>query len=242
MWLPRRRSHGSRESTDVATAPDCQDANVDLSFLPAFLAAVLLISATPGPAMALILQRAGVHGFRAAIPTVLGLEMGLFLWALAAGLGLAALVAASEVAFWILRVVGAGVLIYLGWKALRAGWRLRERAGGQPMPAPPNPRSGSGAFIEALTVQLANPKAAFFLMAFYPQFLPTEGPVLSATIALGLLQVTVETLLYLGLAGAVGWATGWFSRVAVRRRLDYASGAVLVGLGLRVALTSRPAV
>ena len=90
-------------------------------------------------------------------------------------------------------------------------------------------------------MQLANPKAAVFLMAFYPQFLPADGPVLPATIALGLIQVTVESVLYLGLAAAVGWAAGWFSRVTVRRRLDYASGAVLVGLGLRVALTSRPA-
>lgn len=172
---------------------------------------------------------------------MLGLEVGLFLWALAAGLGLAALVAASEVAFWILRIVGAGVLAYLGVKALRSGWRLRARSGEQPPLPPPATRSDGSAFVEAFTVQLANPKAAFFLMAFYPQFLPTDGPVLTATIGLGLLQVTVETLLYLGLAGAIGWAAAWFSRVAVRRRLDYVSGAVLLGLGLRVALTSRPA-
>lgn len=92
-----------------------------------------------------------------------------------------------------------------------------------------------------MTVQLANPKAAIFLMAFYPQFLPTAGPVLPATIGLGLLQVSVELVLYLSLAGVVGWATGWFSRTAVRRRLDYLTGAVLLALGLRVALTSRPA-
>ncbi|MCB9411913.1 MAG: LysE family translocator [Actinobacteria bacterium] len=214
---------------------------MELSVLPAFLAAVVLISATPGPAMALVLRQAGLHGFRAAIPTVLGLELGLFLWALAAGLGLAALVAASEVAFWVLRIVGAGVLVYLGLKAMRSGWRLRQTNGVEPMSTPPPRPSGRGAFAEALTVQLANPKAAIFLMAFYPQFLPTAGPVLPATIGLGLLQVSVELVLYLSLAGVVGWATGWFSRTAVRRRLDYLSGAVLLALGLRVALTSRPA-
>lgn len=128
----------------------------------------------PGGVAALILQRAGVHGFRAAIPTVLGLEVGLFLWALAAGLELAALVAASEVAFWILRIVGAGVLAYLGVKALRSGWRLRVRSGEQPPLPPQATRSDRSAFVEALTVQLANPKATFFLMAFYPQFLPTD--------------------------------------------------------------------
>ena len=148
-----------------------------------------------------------MHGFRAAIPTVLGLEAGLFLWALAAGFGLAALVAASEVAFWILRVVGAVVLVYLGW-ALRSGWLLRDRAGREPLPPPPPPRSGGGSFIEALTVQLANPEGRRLPDGVLPQFLPADGPVLPATIALGLIQVTVESVLYLGLAAAVGWAAG----------------------------------
>lgn len=208
--------------------------------LPAFLLAVLLIAATPGPAMALILQRAGTRGFRAAIPTVLGIEVGLFIWALAAGAGLAALVAASEVAFWILRVLGAGFLIYLGVRALRAGWRLRDRQGLESLPALPAMRGHGGAFLEALVVQLANPKAAIFLIAFYPQFLPRSGPVLGPTITLGLIQVSVETVLYLGLAAAVGRASAWFSTTRVRRRLDYASGAVLILLGLRVAVSARP--
>jgi len=89
-----------------------------LSSLPTFALAVLLISASPGPAMALILRRAALHGFRGAVPTVLGLEVGLYLWALAAAAGFATLVAASEVAFTVLRVVGAGVLLLLGTRAL----------------------------------------------------------------------------------------------------------------------------
>lgn len=207
--------------------------------LPAFLVAVLVISASPGPAMALIFQRAGVHGFRAAVPTVLGLELGLFIWALAAGAGLAALVAASEVAFWILRVVGAAFLVYLGVRAVRAGWRLRETNGSSSLPQPPARRSHGGAFVEALVVQLANPKAAMFLFAFYPQFLPVNGPVLGPTIMLGVIQVSVETVLYLGLAAVVGRASAWFGSTRIRRRIDYISGGVLIALGLRVALTSR---
>ena len=212
---------------------------MDTNLLPAFLLAVLLIAATPGPAMALILQRAGTRGFRAAIPTVLGIEAGLFLWALAAGAGLAALVAASEIAFWILRIAGAGFLVYLGVRALRSGWRLRDREGVASLPQPPPIRSHGGAFLEALVVQLANPKAAIFLLAFYPQFLPRSGPVLGPTITLGLIQVGVETVLYLGLAAAVGSAAAWFSTTRVRRRLDYASGLVLIALGMRVALSTR---
>ena len=99
-----------------------------LSTLPAFLLAVLLISASPGPAMALIFRRAALRGLRGAVPTVLGLEAGLYVWALFAGAGFAALVAASEVAYLVLRIVGAVVLLYLGIKAWRAVWRDRGAA------------------------------------------------------------------------------------------------------------------
>ncbi len=103
-----------------------------LSTLPAFLLAVLLISASPGPAMALIFRRSALRGLRGAVPTVLGLEAGLYVWALFAGAGFAALVAASEVAFVVLRVVGAMVLLVLGIKAWRAAWRDRGQAADAP--------------------------------------------------------------------------------------------------------------
>ena len=210
-----------------------------IAVLPAFLLAVLLISASPGPAMALILRRAALRGTRAAVPTVLGLEAGLYLWALAAGAGLAAVVAASEVAYTVLRVVGAAVLLMLGLRAWRAAWR--DRALTEPVSEPPTVarRAGRTAFAEGALVQLANPKAAVFMFAFYPQFVPDDGPVLLWTAALALVQVTVETALYLGLAAAVGRASSWFRRPQIRRRLEAISGTVLVGLGLRVAFTSR---
>ena len=204
--------------------------------LPAFLLAVLLISASPGPAMALILRRAALHGTRAAVPTVLGLELGLFLWALAAGAGLAAVVAASQIAYTVLRVVGAAVLLYLGVRAWRAAWTDRGEA--QP-PVSGSRRSTRGAFGEGVLVQLANPKAAVFMFAFYPQFVPSDGPVLAWTAALALLQVLVETALYLALATTVGRASAWFRRPEIRRRLEAASGTVLIGLGVRVAVSPR---
>jgi threonine/homoserine/homoserine lactone efflux protein len=208
-----------------------------LSTLPAFLLAVLLISASPGPAMALIFRRAALRGLRGAVPTVLGLEAGLYVWALFAGAGFAALVAASEVAYLVLRIVGAVVLLYLGVKAWRAAWR--DRGATADMPPPPGRRHWWGSFGEGLVVQLANPKAAVFMIAFYPQFVPADGPVFTTTALLGLVQITVETALYLALAAGVARAGAWFRRPRIRRRLDAVSGTVLVGLGLRVAVSSR---
>ncbi len=208
-----------------------------LSTLPAFLLAVLLISASPGPAMALIFRRAALRGLRGAVPTVLGLEAGLYVWALFAGAGFAALVAASEVAYLVLRIVGAVVLLYLGIKAWRAAWRDRGAAAAVPADVAPLPgrRHWWGAFGEGLVVQLANPKAAVFMIAFYPQFVPADGPVFTTTALLGLLQITVETGLYLALAAGVARAGAWFRRPRIRRRLEAVSGTVLVGLGVRMA-------
>ncbi len=209
---------------------------MDLSSLPAFVLAVLLISASPGPAMALIFRRAALRGLRGAVPTVLGLELGLYVWALFAGAGFAALVAASEVAYLVLRVVGAGVLLVLGIRALRAAWSGEPAAVEEPSPTS---RRWWGAFAEGVVVPLANPKAAVFMIAFYPQFVPADGPVFATTALLGLLQITLETVLYLGLAAGVARAGTWFRRPRIRRRLEAVSGTVLVGLGLQVAASGR---
>lgn len=229
-----------------------------VSTLPTFVVAVVLISASPGPAVALILRRAALDGFRATVPTVLGLELGLYLWALAAAGGLAALVAASEAAYLVLRVVGAVVLVYLGvraWGAARAESRVaRALGGGAEVGGDAERASASGAgsdgvpaharpalraFVEAVAVQLANPKAAVFMVAFYPQFVPADRPLFATTAMLAVLQVALETVLYLGLAAAVARAGGWFRAPRVRARLEAASGTVLVALGLRVAVSSR---
>ncbi|WP_435771946.1 LysE family translocator [Nocardioides sp. SYSU DS0651] len=206
-----------------------------IALLPAFVVAVLLISASPGPAMALILQRAAVGGWRAAVPTVLGLELGLYLWALAAAAGFAALVAVSETAFVALKVVGAAVLLYLGIRAWRSAWR----GGAAHDVDPPEQRGWWARLAEGTLVQLANPKAAMFMVAFYPQFVPAGRPLFATTAGLALLQVLIETVFYLGLAYGVGRAGAFFRRSQVRRRLDAVAGTVLVALGVRVALSQR---
>ena len=207
-----------------------------LTGLPAFIAAVALISAVPGPAVALLIRRCSVGGFAAGVPIVLGLETGLYLWILAAGAGLAALVATSHVAYLVLRIGGAAVLLVLGGQALRAAHRGAYDAdlGASRV----LPRGRRGGYALGLLTNLANPKAAVFTFAFYPQFIPSGYPLLPTAAALGLLQVTLEIGIYLGFAALVGRVRGWFARAAVRRRLDVLCGTVLVTLGLRVATES----
>ena len=208
-----------------------------IALMPAFVVAVLLISASPGPAMALILRRAAVHGWRAAVPTVLGLELGLYLWALMAAAGFAALVAVSEAAFVTLKVVGAVVLVYLGVRAWLSAWRGAGHDADET--APSGSRAWWKSFGEGVVVQLANPKAAIFMVAFYPQFVPAGRPLFATTAGLALVQVVIETVFYISLAYAVGRAGQLFRSSRVRRRIDAIAGTVLVGLGIRVAVSSR---
>ena len=215
---------------------------VDLSTVVTFVVAVLLISASPGPAMALILRRSALRGFRSATGTVLGLELGLYLWALAAAAGFAALVAASEAAYLTLKVVGAGVLLYLGVRAWRTAWRERGDAPVADSAADAANEGGTGwwkAFGEGVVVQLANPKAAVFMLAFYPQFVPADRPLFATTAWLAVVQVAIETAFYLVLAAGVARAGAWFRTPRVRRRVEAVSGTVLVGLGIRVSASSR---
>ncbi|TKK87631.1 LysE family translocator [Herbidospora galbida] len=212
-----------------------------VSSLPAFALAVVLISASPGPAMALILRRAALRGFSGAVPTVLGLEAGLYVWALLASAGIASLVAASEVAYLVLRVLGGVFLLYLGIKAWRSAWSSRRSE--EPVEVPLS-GAGSGlswwkAFGEGAVVMLANPKIAAFMIAFYPQFVSADRPLFATTALLAAFQVAIEIVLYLGLAAVVGRAGAWFRRPAIRRRLDAVSGTVLLALGVRMVAESR---
>jgi threonine/homoserine/homoserine lactone efflux protein len=213
--------------------------------LPVFVLAVLLLAAVPGPAVAVLVRRSAAEGLRGATPLVLGLESGLYVWILAAGAGLAALVTTSYLAYDALRIVGSTVLLLLGLQAWRAALR-RRRDGGEgdidlsTLPAARWRLSGRrGTYALGLATNLANPKAAVFVFAFYPAFLPDGYPLLPTAAGLGLLQVGVETAFYLAVAALVARASSWFGSSAVRRGLDAVCGTVLVGLGLRVASEAR---
>jgi threonine/homoserine/homoserine lactone efflux protein len=137
----------------------------------------------------------------------------------------------------VLRVVGAAFLLGLGLRTLWSA--LRRSSLSEDESLAPASFSGRAAFLEGLVVQLANPKAAAFMFAFYPQFIPADAPVLAWTAALAAVQVTLETGLYLGLSVAVGRASAWFRRPNIRQRSDAVTGVVLIALGVRVAATSR---
>jgi threonine/homoserine/homoserine lactone efflux protein len=178
---------------------------------PAFVVAVVLISASSGPAMALIFRRAPIGGYGGSIPIVLGLEAGVYLWALAAVAGLATLVAASQVAFVVSKSSGGRSLV-LGIRSWRQAWRTRGVADDPPIDTEAQhdlcDRGKGVSFMEGLIFQLAYPEAAVFMVALYPQFVPADRTLFTTTGVLAVLQVGIQTILYLGLAAGVGRARG----------------------------------
>jgi len=209
--------------------------------LPQFLLAVLVISATPGPAVALIIRRTALRGRRDGAAVLVGLELGLYAWALLVASGFA-VVAASETGYVVLKAIGCGVLISLAVRSFRSWWHERrtptsltaERSGSNEVDRSRHPIWAVG---EGLAVQLANPKAAVFLLALYPQFVPPDRSLFTSTLVLGVLQVAVETVVYGALVLGVAHAGSWFRASVVRRRIEAVNGAVLTGLAVRLART-----
>jgi threonine/homoserine/homoserine lactone efflux protein len=209
--------------------------------LPAFVLAVVLVSASPGPAFALVVRRTALRGLGYGVATIAGLELGLYVWALLVASGFA-VVAASEAGYVVLKILGCCVLLWLALRSFRAWYAERTRPDDSAPDAsvPHAPARGPvWAVGEGFVVQLANPKAAVFLLALYPQFVPADRPLFATTAVLGVLQVAVECCVYGALALGVARADRWFRRSAVRRRLEAVTGTVLLALGLRLALSDR---
>jgi threonine/homoserine/homoserine lactone efflux protein len=218
-----------------------------LAHVLAFAGAALLLAMAPGPATATLLRQTIRHGRRRGVATVAGIESGVLFWAVAASAGLSALLAASTVAYDVLRVVGAVVLIGLGAQALFRSRRehedteLREQQLDGAATSTPSTagRGGWSAYRAGLVTNLANPKAGVFAISFLPQFIPRGYPVLPTGLLLAAVWVICDATWYLTLTAIVHLARRMFSRGVVRQRLEALSGVALVGFGVRLALESR---
>jgi threonine/homoserine/homoserine lactone efflux protein len=135
------------------------------SALAACVIAVALGAMVPGPTTALVVRRSAVDGSRAAVPLVLGIETGLYTWVIASALGVAAVVAASETAYMVLRYVGARVLLLLGIQAWLASRRISVESPAVAETVAPS-RWWRAATTGAVT-QLSNPKVAVFMVASF---------------------------------------------------------------------------
>jgi threonine/homoserine/homoserine lactone efflux protein len=192
-----------------------------------------LLTVVPGPDMAVVTRRGLAGGRSDGIRAAAGVVTGLLVWGGLAVLGLTALLAASPTAYLVVKVLGAGYLVWLGVQALRTAGRYPT---GDPVDGGAARRGRP--FLTGLTTNLLNPKIAVFYSAMLPALAPStlDG-------AAGL-----ATLVAIHAALSMGWLGGYavlltraptaLLRPRVRRTLDRLTGVVLIGFAVRLATES----
>lgn len=195
----------------------------------AFLPVAILVTVTPGAATAMVIRSTLRGGLRAGVLTITGNSVGVLTWALLSIAGITALVAASEVAFLVLKLGGAVVLVCLGVQSLRRASAVQE---------PPDART-QRAFRDGVVTSLSNPKLAVFFVALFPQFLGPSSNVLPKTLLMAAMIVACGFVWYSTLALLASRAKAGFMRSRAGRWLERVTGGVLIALGVRVALDGR---
>ncbi len=202
------------------------------SQLITFAGISLLLAITPGPDMAVVTKNALAHGRRGVVLTTSGIALGLILWVGGTALGLAALLRTSGDLLFVLKLVGAAYLAYLGVRTLIES---RQRPGDLLAEAPPAAPAHS-VFRQGFLSCISNPKLGVFFVTFLPQFVAPGQPLLPRLLELGVIFA------------AIGWvwmnAYGFFvNRIRevitmprVRQWMQRVTGVVLLGFGARLAI------
>ncbi len=205
--------------------------------LPLFILASIILLLTPGPAVLYIIARSLDQGRVAGLVSVLSVEVGNLLHAVAAALGLSALLLSYPMAFNVVKYFGAAYLVYLGLVKL-----LSHPSSAEEQTTHMQPQSLRQIFKQGVVVAVLNPKTALFFLAFLPQFVDkTRGQVSLQLLTLGCLFVLMAIIsdgMYALLASSVGQLlksrslVGWVER--------YVAGVIFVGLGIVAALSGSP--
>lgn len=204
---------------------------MSLSHYATFMLASLALLIAPGPNVLFIITQAAAHGRKAGLMCVLGGVTGMLVLTGLVAVGLAGLLAASPIAFNIVKWSGAAYLIYIGVRTLldKNAIRFEQRA---------ERASLSKLYTQGLITALLNPKLAIFFAAFLPQFVdPSSGNVAMQIVLLGLIFSAIGLTSDSSYALLAGSAGEWLKRQPrAINALRWVSGSVFVGLGLRLAV------
>ena len=200
--------------------------------LIAYVAAAALLTITPGLDTAMVLRTAAVEGPRRAVLAALGIVCGCLAWGAAVALGLGVLLAASSLAYTVLKWAGAAYLAWLGIRLIlkpRSAFDL-AKAGAA--------RSGNW-WLRGFLTNLLNPKVGVFYVSFLPQFVPAHVAAGPFIFLLAAIHSVLGVLWFAALIAATSPLKRWLQRATVVRWLDRVTGLVFLGFGLRLALDRR---
>ncbi|MEU0502971.1 LysE family translocator [Nocardia sp. NPDC005998] len=206
---------------------------VPASNLLAFIAASIVLIVIPGPGVLFTIGRALALGRRAALVSVLGHAVGVFVALLLVSVGLGTLLSASALALTVVKFTGALYLMYLGIQAIRERKALREALNVKVDPA------DSRVFRQSIVVGLTNPKAIVFFSAVLPHFAdPAAGSLPLQFLMLGTIFLAIALVSDSAWGLLAASARAWFARSPQRlEAVGGAGGAMIFGLGASVALS-----
>lgn len=201
-----------------------------LTTVLAFAGVAAVINIVPGLDTMLVLRTSVSGGRLAGFAGGVGVTVGCLVWGVAAAAGITGLLAASHLAFDVLRIAGAA---YLAWLGARALWRARRSPRGEPPVEDEKPaRGGLAAFRAGVTTNLLNPKAGIFYMSLLPQFIPHGAPAFGTAMLLTLIDVGELLLWFALLAAAASAVAGRIRRTSFKRRMEQVSGVVFLGFAV----------
>lgn len=205
----------------------------------AFAGIAALLTITPGADTMLVMRSVLARGQRAGLWTTLGICAGLFIHAAISALGLSLILVRSATAFEVVKLAGAAYLLWLGAQSIWRAWKQRDHDAPTPGSASARPQRSGRSFGEGLLTNLLNPKVAIFYLAFLPQFISVGDPVLAKSIVLATIHCVLSLIWLSLIALFLGRLRALLTRAHIQRRLEAATGVVLIAFGLRLALERR---
>lgn len=202
------------------------------SALLAFIGLSLLLAITPGPDMAVVTRNALAHGRRGVFLTTGGIALALIVWVVATALGVAAVLRASANLLFVLKLIGAAYLAYLGVRTLIES---RRRPADLLAGAPPAAAAHT-VFRQGFLSAISNPKLGVFFVTFLPQFVLPGQPVFTRLLELGIVFALIG-FAWMNVYGLlVTRLRAVITAPRVRQWMQRATGVVLLGFGARLAL------
>ncbi|MVT80233.1 LysE family translocator [Pantoea agglomerans] len=199
-----------------------------------FLFAITILTLTPGFDTALVLRSAVAQGAKCASVTALGITLGCLVWGVAVGFGLGALLLASEMAYNLLKWLGAAWLLYLGLKLL-----LKPRQTAIDTQQPALQQGYLACFSRGLLGNLLNPKVGIFYVSFLPQFIPAGASVALWCSLMALAHMLLGLIWNAVLIGGSHYFAGHLRKPRVLKVMDRLTGCVFIGFAAKLALSRR---
>lgn len=212
---------------------------MDLHVWLAFFAASWVIAISPGSGAVLSMSHGLAYGVRQSSATIAGLQLGLAVILLIAGVGVGALLLASATAFTVVKVLGAAYLIWLGLKQWRSPVDAHAPADGTALVKHPGLPTVRERVLTGFMTNVTNPKGIVFMVAVLPQFIDPNRPLWLQLLILLVTSIGVDLVVMHGYAFLASRAQRWLATAKARRAQNRVFGGVLMAMGASLIMVKR---